>query len=414
MKQKAKQQLAALTASCNIDFTYLAKGSFWLSIAKGFIALSGVALSAAYAHFLSPETFGIYKYIISVSGIISALTLSGLYKPLISAVARGAEGMLRAGWRASTLWNIDATLVAISGAVYYYLQGNTSFALSMLIVAALMPLQKSTETYASFLVGKRLFKAQSTYSIIENILFVTVMAITVYVTNNPLWLILAFFATKATTTLFFFARTERIHKANTTVDTETIPFAKHLTLIDFFAIAAKHVDKILVFQLLGPVELAVYTFATFPVEQLTGTIPQMIHQLSLPKLVRRNMAEIKRAIRRKLALLLGMALTIIVLYVLLIPFVFELLFPVYTGAIIYSQIFVGIILFIFPKSLLSSVFIAHIQKKDLYIVNISTALLKILLFATLIPLFHIWGVIFARMGAQFVSLLVHILLLKKK
>ena len=71
------------------DMVYLARSGFWLLFGQGTTLLSVLALSIVFANFLPKETYGTYKYILSLTGIFSIFTLPGMTTALIRATARG-------------------------------------------------------------------------------------------------------------------------------------------------------------------------------------------------------------------------------------------------------------------------------------------------------------------------------------
>ncbi|HEX9608834.1 MAG TPA: oligosaccharide flippase family protein, partial [Candidatus Paceibacterota bacterium] len=76
------------------DMVYLTKGGIWLSISQGVAMVTGLLVAIAFANLLTPETFGTYKFVLSLAGIIGAFSLTGMSTALIRSVANGQEGAL--------------------------------------------------------------------------------------------------------------------------------------------------------------------------------------------------------------------------------------------------------------------------------------------------------------------------------
>ena len=112
--------------------------------------------------------------------------------------------------------------------------------------------------------------------------------------------------------------------------------------------------------------------------------------MSLPRFSQRAVGTLQKNMARKALLLLGLTSIVVVLYILSAPFIYALFFPKYIDAVIYSQVFSLIMLF-FPSVLFQQALIAHMQKKQLYILQTFIPILKILLLLFLLPLFGIWG-----------------------
>jgi O-antigen/teichoic acid export membrane protein len=99
LKEKAVRALRWSQKYTKTDMVYLAKGGGWLSIGQVVEKLSALGLAIAFANLIPQETYGTYKYIISLGGIIAIFTLSGLRTAVTQAVARGYEGSLEFGFK---------------------------------------------------------------------------------------------------------------------------------------------------------------------------------------------------------------------------------------------------------------------------------------------------------------------------
>ena len=82
MVQKAKNKIyKALRWSekyTKTDMLYLAKSGSWLSFGHGFAMLSGFFMSLAFANLFPRESFGTYKFVLSMAGILGAFSLTGM------------------------------------------------------------------------------------------------------------------------------------------------------------------------------------------------------------------------------------------------------------------------------------------------------------------------------------------------
>ena len=63
------------------DMVYVARGGFWVTAGNIVSALAAFGLAVAYANLLPKESYGTYKYILSLAGIIGAFSLTGLAPP---------------------------------------------------------------------------------------------------------------------------------------------------------------------------------------------------------------------------------------------------------------------------------------------------------------------------------------------
>ena len=70
------------------DMVYLAKGASWLTSGQIISSFAIVLLAIAFANLIPRETYGTYKYVISVVGALSIFTLPGINTAVVQAVAR--------------------------------------------------------------------------------------------------------------------------------------------------------------------------------------------------------------------------------------------------------------------------------------------------------------------------------------
>src|SRR3990172_6841992 len=80
------------------DMVYLTKGGFWLSLGHGVAMLAGFFISIAFANLFPKESFGTYKFILSMVAMLGAFSLTGIGVAITQAVARGNGGSLRRGF----------------------------------------------------------------------------------------------------------------------------------------------------------------------------------------------------------------------------------------------------------------------------------------------------------------------------
>lgn len=391
------------------DMLYLTRGSFWLSLGQGVTILSGLLLSIAFANLLPPEVFGLYRYIIAASAIIGAFALTGMATAVIQAVACGYDGALRAGFFQSLRWSIGTSVLALGASAYYYLNGNLTLALSFIPIAIATPIILSSSLYQGFLNGKKDFRRASFYHAAHKLVHLVALVSTILLTQNPVIIVAVYFATEACITFTLYTLTQYRYPKNTTTDVETLPYSKHLSVMNGLKLIAAHLDKILIFQSLGPISLAIYAFALAPITQLRG-IDKTLAAIALPKLSERSFNELQQTLPRKvllLSLLMGLLATI---YALLAPYIYSFVFPQYLDSVRYSQVFAFSLLFA-PHILFVKALVAHKRTSSLYILNSSIPIVQILLLLILLPVTGIWGAIITLFVSSILSTFLSLYLL---
>ncbi|GIW68630.1 MAG: hypothetical protein KatS3mg100_124 [Candidatus Parcubacteria bacterium] len=126
----------AASKRLGIDILFLTRSGGWLTLGKSVQSLAALATATLFARFLAPETYGIYKYLLTLGEITLLATLSGAGVALVRDLSRGRFAAAREVLR---LWRISflgQAVVALAFAGWYWAHGNTLFALGVLIAAA--------------------------------------------------------------------------------------------------------------------------------------------------------------------------------------------------------------------------------------------------------------------------------------
>lgn len=393
------------------DMVYLASGSFWLTLGQAVSSLSALALAVAFANLVPPETYGTYKYILSLAGLFAIFSLPGMNTALSQGAAQGKEAAIHAVTRARIIYASVGSIFALIGSAYYFFNENVQLSLALLIIAATLPLFDTLTTYLAYLVGKRRFDLRTKYNALTQIASTVILLTTILFTDSFILILLAYFLPLASirAALYYYTVRSIPSMATEEDNNEVKRYGKHLTAMQILSMAANEVDKILIWKFLGPVQVAVYTFALAIPEQIKGPL-KGIGELAFPKFAAQTPEQIKAglpALFRKLALYALGLFSISLLYALAAPYIFQLIFPQYMESVPYSQLFaLAMVTNVasIPIALLSA------QKKTSvqYVISIIQPVIAIGLLILLIPLYGIMGAIVALMLSKFITVAIYL------
>lgn len=380
------------------DNVYLAKGGFWLALGHGAQIILGLILLVAFANLLPKEAYGTYQYIISIAGIVSVFTLTGMGTAIMRAAARGSDSSLRYGFRIRLKWSIGIVIASGVMAIYYYINGNTLLASGLLIVGAFQPFISGFGMYKSYLIGKQLFRDITTLETVQKILPFVALLPALFLTNDPLIIVLIYFSSHAISLFLVYKIVNSKNPAPLTPDPDLTNYSKHLSVISSISKAADCLDKVLIWYFLGAVPTAVYTLAQNPISHMNSLF-QLIYSLTFSKIMRKDIRTLKITLPPKIRRYFVFVAISVGVYILASPFFFKIFFPAYPESIIYSQL-LALTMLATPRFFLGQVFIAHKMKKEQYMVNISTPIVKIALLGILLPFYGIFGAVFALIGTN--------------
>jgi hypothetical protein len=139
--------------------------------------------------------------------------------------------------------------------------GNYTYMWALGIAFVLQPLWHIGMLYVLYLQGKKDFRTYTTYQIIETIVASALSVGVALYSTNIVVLGGVFLATHAIFSLvWLYQNVQKEHSKNSVVK-EVTHYPKHLSLMKVWSSMIQHIDKIIVFQLLGPVALATYAIA---------------------------------------------------------------------------------------------------------------------------------------------------------
>ena len=383
------------------DMVYLAKGTFWLSAGQAFSSVATFLLAIAFAHFVSKETYGTYKYVLAMVGMLAAMNLRGMAAAVTQAVARGHEGVLIPALREKIMWGSLGGIASFILGTYYYLNGNLTLTISFWLIAIFIPIFDSFEIYDAYLQGKKLFNISAIYGTTGQIVSTVMLIGVLYITNNLYILLFTYFATLIATRLITFLYTLKKFPPNTSNDNHALVYGRHSSFIDMLATILSSLDSPMLFHYLGAAEVAVYTFAMAPSGQMIGLIKR-IPTLATPKLAERSAEKIDPMLKKRMMWLFLLGLAIAGIYSLFAEYFFYWFFPQYLDAVWYSKIFALSIPLAMAQSIISPALSAKltlIPKKMLYLWNIPGVVGTVVLFL-FIGKFGIIGAIMSRISAS--------------
>lgn len=383
------------------DMVYLATSGWWINLNFIFVSIFSFLLSIAFANLVPKEVFGTYQYILSIATVAAAFTLSGYNTAITQAVARGFEGALSASIRPQLLWNILPALAALLWASHYFVAGQTTLGMGLVIVGLTLPILNTYNSYSAYLVGKKDFKHSALYAMGGNAAYYACIFLAVVFFPHTLVLVFVNLIITTGASVFFYMRTMRLYAPHGANDPGALPYARHLSIMNALNTIAAQIDNVLVFHFLGAAELALYSIATLLPERLGGVF-KSITSSALPRFAERNMQDIRKTLLLRLGFFLIGIVAMVGTYALVAPLFFHLIYPKYEGAIIFSQIY-ALVLVSYIGALINSALSAHRNVRALYVLNTVLPIVQIGLQIAGIVLGGLWGLIIAKIIAAAVG-----------
>lgn len=376
------------------DISYVIRGGTWLSGGQGVSTLLSFIVAVAFANLLPKETYGTYKYILSVVGILSITTLPSMTTAILQAVSRGTDGAYIKGVREKIRWGTIGAAGGVCLGVYYLLVGgNLTLGYGMLIISPFIPLIEGFSIWGSVYSGKKQFKESVYYNSLVQIVATlgTILAITL---SKSIFLVLFMYGLTYSLSRYLIHRhvLREFPQTATGIDSEdTIRFGKNMSIVSILGILVDQLDTILIWHFMGAEWVASYAFAiatTTPAK----TLMKSLINLAYPKLAEKDTATLKHTIGEKVLKSTIFFVPFTLIYIALLPLLYKIFFPQYLDGVIFAQV-LGLIFLFFPGKLYGIAVTTRVERKPTYILNTINPVINLLMLVILVPFFGIWGAV---------------------
>ncbi len=385
------------------DMLYLASGGFWSVIGQVAASLTALCLAIVMARFVPKDLYGDYKYILAIVSILATFSLTGIGTSVFQSIARGYRSSLADGFAENIRWSIFVFLGAFALGAYYLYKGNSMFGIGILIGGCITPFLSGFNLYSSLFAGEKDFGRLTWYgSVVTNVVPAIAVGAVAMIAPQPLFLLLAYFiANTAAAACAYWRGTLRYPDLSKTKDPGMATYGKHLSAMNILVGIANNIDQVLLFHFVGPIQLAVYNFATAIPDQFKGPWKSLDIMIQA-RFTNRTDRDIRTTMSNKVVWLFLASIAFIGFYWLIAPFLYRLLFPQYVDAIFFSQLYaLGTITFALTPT--NSYLLAKRKVGAQYIFNIGASFFQIGALAVGVLTAGLLGIIVARIASRLVS-----------
>lgn len=409
LKQKTIELLHKLGRFIKTDIAYLLRGNLWLGLGTIIGATSSFLVALAFGNFATPDIYGTYRFVLSFYSILAIAGLGGFGSATVRAVAKGFEGDVIKSLKIQAVGSLIGSFASALIATYYFVNQNQLLGVSFLILAFALPFIESIVIYDALLIGRKKFKASTLYLIAAQVVATVILITGIYFKLEVIGLLVTFFASWIIIRFIFLLYVFKKYHPNNKTSSETFKLGAHLTVMGVLNNIANYLDKIVIFHYMGATEVAIYSFAIAPGEQLKGLFKN-ISALALPRFSKRNEQELKKTMLRKM-LIMGLVIsTLIFIYIIFAPLLFKIFLPKYHSSIFPSQLFmlslIGVIA-ILPIAAMKSLS----KIKNLYFFNTISPIINIVLIVGLTSMYGLYGTVVARLLGRIIGIFLSIIAL---
>lgn len=390
-----------------LDLKYFASGGFWTGLGQFVNGFISFGLVIAFANLLPKEIYGLYRYILSLGGILTVFSMTGMNTAAMQAVATGNEGVLKRSVKYQLKWNLMMMAALFGLAGYYLVNGNKILSVSLFVLGIFSPLTSALNTYGAFLEGKREFKLNNIFSMLSAAFYAAGIITVLLISKEVVPLIIAYSLTTFAANLFFYFKTLKLFNLEEGPSVDALAYGRKLTYMNFMGPIVGQIDNIILSHFWGPIQLAVYSLAMAVPDRFIPFVKSFV-DIGFPKLAQRTAEEINKVFWRRIFQGVTIGILIAVVYILAVPFVFKYLMPKYLEAVFYSQILAASFIFALPNRYVSTIFSSQKLAKIIFQNSILQSTIRIGLYIILGIFGGIMGLVLAQVINSFLSLIINI------
>jgi len=387
LKEKSKKILKKTERFTKTDMIYLARGSFWLFSGQGIGSLSSLVVVMFLANMLPKDSFGQYRYFLSIISILSITALPGIGQAVIRSISRGDRLNLPKIAKTKIYWGFIGSFIALLMAMYYWFSGNTQMISALILSAFCLPFTEAFTVYSSYYKGRYDFKTPSIYESISRIFQAIVIIFIVLISKNIIIILGAFFAGQIIARFFFYKKTLKDKKLQIiegndmdSKSEDVVKYGKHLSLTYVVSTITGNIDKLLVGHFLGVEVLAIY-FIALTIPRNIVLLFSMIPKIAFPKFSKNSWNDNERAkVVRKMLLLFALLIVPALIYALLVPFIIPIIFKSYSASISTAIVLAFLCNICAINAIIAQILQARKFVKQIIVLQVITLIIFILVF----------------------------------
>lgn len=363
------------------------------------------------ANLLDKNEYGNYKYVYSLVGMLSVLSLTGGFRTIaVQAGALHTDGTIEKLYKTNFPLSILLFAGSLICGLYYILRGNPVIGLSVAIAGMSTVWGNNGIIASSYLNGKKRYWELLMFQgglILGNLL---TLGITILITKN-IFVIIAMnsIVTASISTYYYFNIKKRLLK-NDLIDKRLLHYGKHLNWLSIASTFNQYIDSLLIFWLLGSEKLALYAMTTPFVDRIIGFF-KAGNTLALPKYTELGPRKAREFLYRRSLFGFLIGLSISCLYILLSPILFNIFFPKYLESMKLSWLFSLNIPLVGLATLPNAYLDSLIEIKNKYKLLSAITISRIVTLPIFIILFGVVGVLWSELISRSVGFITMVILI---
>ena len=363
---------------------------------------------------MSKEVFGSYNFILSIFILLSILSIPGLNTSVLRSVSKGFDGVFNQAVKLSFFWSLTGIPLFILIGSYFFFFEERIIGICFFCAAFIFPLYYSFNSWTSVLQGKKQFDVFAKYMIIQTVISTFAVIFALLLSNGNLIIIFVInLLMNAFFNIIFYLKVLKLLDNNAD-DNLWKSSGYKLSILNFSSVVYDNLDKVMVGLYLGPLELALYVIAVSITIQLK-TLSDMTLKIFYPTVFQIEKKDLIKSFKQLISKMTFFYSLLTIIAILLAPFLITILYSSkYSDSIVYSQLYMITLPLSMILVMLNAFLISSNSENEIIKSSIIGIVLLFLLYATMIPLFKIYGAIIASVIYFIVMVVIQYKMLKSQ
>jgi len=379
---------------------------FWSNLNQGVTTAFALAVSIVLTRLGSKELYGQYLFILGIFGLFSIISVPGVRICVFRTAAQGYDGVYRRATRFSFLWSLLGIPFLVITGIFIYLFKARILGIGLIAVALFFPFEESLQNWILFLKGRSDFRRLVFYNSIKFLINLLAVTASIVFTGNIIVILVVYFLFNSGFNILYHLKALNSLK-NDEVDEGWKRQSLSLTIVILSTVIFGRVDIVLIGALLPFGEVAIYGLVMKFIDVFFRIIQSTVEAV-VPNLYQSK----KITIRYFYKFFLLSFLIPIILYPLIKYPVLFLYGREFSEVVGFSRLYVAVIPFYFLNTIATHFLIKYKLNREINLSRIASMIAVVVLYATLIPLYGIWGGVISSMLYFVIQLATNLFLLK--
>jgi O-antigen/teichoic acid export membrane protein len=243
-------------------YLFFRKHGIWVVLGKILVSLLSLILSVVLTRLMSTQEYGSYQYYLSVFLLLGSFSIPGATSSIIKYVALGYDWTYKSLFKLRFKYSTLASIIFIALSLYNIYLNNIVEASIYFIFAFIFPFYHSYDLFAYFLHAKIELKRLNTLYIVRSSLQVLATIVAYFISKSVEVTLITFIMSIAliNTVLYYkiFPKSS-IKMHDISISNQANKMAIGLSLVGILSIVVGQIDKVLVFNLIRPESLAIFS-----------------------------------------------------------------------------------------------------------------------------------------------------------